>query len=342
MVKKVLVTSKFISDIKNIITKSRSEAVRSVEFYRVQMYWKLGERIFKEEQKEKDRADYGSFLIENLAKELNAEYGSGFSKRQLSYCRQFYRVYPIENALRAQFNWFQYRLFISISDKSKREFYELEAVKNNWTGRELERQINASLYERLMVSSDKDTVLAIARNERIPINPQEIIKDPMFLEFLGLEQKAHYYEKDLETLLIEHLREFLLELGNGFSFIARQKRLLIEDDEFFADLVFYNRLLKCFVVIELKTEKMSHQDLGQLQMYVNYYDRYEKLPEENPTVGILLSPIKNKFLVELTLPKDANIYASEYKLYLPEKKLLQDKMDEWITEFEHFKKRKGD
>jgi RecB family endonuclease NucS len=156
----------------------------------------------------------------------------------------------------------------------------------------------------------------------------------MYLEFLGLEQKPHYFEKDLETSLIEHIQDFLLELGNGFSFVARQKRILIEDDEFFTDLVFYNRLLRCFVIIELKTNKITHQDIGQLQMYVNYYDRYQKLPEENPTIGILMCPQKNKTVVELTLPKDTTVYTSEYKLYLPKKDLLENKFEEWIREFE--------
>jgi len=257
------------------------------------MYWKLGERIFVEEQRGKDRAEYGEYLITNLSKQLENEFGSGFSYRQLAYCRKFYRIYPIVNAVRSQLNWSQYRLLISIDDDYKREYYELEATNNAWTGRELERQINASLYERLLLSNDKESVLAVARKERIPEHPSEIIKDPMILEFLGLKRQTAYYEKDFESALISHLQEFLLEMGNGFSFVARQKRLLVEDDEFFADLVFYNRLLRCFVVIEIKTHKITHEDLGQLQMYVNYFDRYEKLPDENPTVGILLCTAKN-------------------------------------------------
>lgn len=333
-----LLTYGFVEEIKSIIENTRKSAIRSVEFHRVQMYWKLGERIFNEEQAGKDRADYGKFLIVSLAKEIEPEFGTGFSKRQLERSRQFYRLYPIASALRSQFNWFQYRLLIAIKDPSARDFYSLETEKNNWTGRELERQINSSLYQRLLLSSDKVSVLAVANNERLPTQPKEIIKDPMFLEFLGLDKRNHFYEKELESALISHLEDFLLELGNGFSFVARQKRLLIEDDEFFADLVFYNRLLKCFVIIELKTEKMSHQDLGQLQMYVNYYDRYEKLPEENSTIGILLCPEKNSFLVELTLPDDVNIYASEYQLYLPEKDVLEDKMNEWIKDFDLSKK----
>jgi predicted nuclease of restriction endonuclease-like (RecB) superfamily len=200
----------------------------------------------------------------------------------------------------------------------KREFYELESVNNAWTARETERQINAQLYERLLLSNDKESVLAIARKDRIPQTPQEVLKEPMVLEFLGLELKATYYEKDLESAIITHLTEFLLEMGSGFSFVARQKRILLEDDEFFADLVLYNRLLRCFVVVELKTGKLTHQDLGQLQMYVNYYDRKEKLPEENPTIGILLGTCKNDTVVKMSLPEDnKTIHANQYQLYLP-------------------------
>lgn len=209
-------------------------------------------------------------------------------------------------------------MLISIDNPEKREYYELEAVNNAWTGRELERQINSQLYERLLLSNDKEAVLAVARKERIPQSPLEIIKDPMYLEFLGLERRPSYYERDLEQAIISHLADFLLEMGNGFTFVARQKRILLEDDEFFADLVLYNRLLHCFVIIELKTEKLTHQDLGQLQMYVNYYDRCEKLPDENPTIGILLGTSKNDTAVRMTLPENnTTILTSEYKLYLP-------------------------
>jgi predicted nuclease of restriction endonuclease-like (RecB) superfamily len=190
----------------------------------------------------------------------------------------------------------------------------------------MERQINSALYERLLLSNDKEAVLAVARKERIPVTPSEIIKDPMVLEFLGLKRQAAYYEKDFESALITHLQEFLLELGNGFSFVARQKRLLVEDDEFFADLVFFNRLLRCFVVIEIKTQKITHQDLGQLQMYVNYFDRYEKLPDENPTVGILLCAAKNDALVKITLPEDTTILTSQYQLYLPSEEALLEEI----------------
>lgn len=204
----------------------------------------------------------------------------------------------------------------------------MESVNNNWTARETERQINSQLYERLLLSNDKESVLAVARKERIPQTPQEIIKDPMVLEFLGLERKPAYYEKDLEQAIISHIADFLLEMGSGFSFVARQKRILLEDDEFFADLVFYNRLLRCFVIIELKTGKLTHQDLGQLQMYVNYYDRVEKSPDENRTIGILLCTDKNDTAVRMALPEDnQTILASKYQLYLPTQAQLIDEIN---------------
>ena len=311
-------TEDIIEDVRKIIDTARSNAVRSVDFCRVQMYWNLGRRIYEEEQQGKQRAEYGTYLIKNLASKLSAEYGSGFGERQLKFCRQFYVTYPIGNALRSQLNWSQYRMLIQITDRDKREYYENEAVNNGWTGRELERQINSLLYERLLISNDKEAVLAVARKERIPEKPCEIIKDPMMLEFLGFERKASYYESDLENAIITHIADFLLEMGNGFSFVARQKRILLEDDEYFIDLVLYNRLLRCFVIVELKTGKLTHQDLGQIQMYVNYYDRKEKLADENATIGILLCTDKNDTAVKMALPEDnKTILASKYQLYLP-------------------------
>ena len=319
----------FVGEIRTIINQARSAAVRSVDFSRVQMYWNIGRRIVEEEQHGKERADYGTYLIKNLAKELEPEYGSGFGVRQLERARQFYRVYPIASTVRSQLNWSQYRMLIQIEDPDKREYYELESVNSGWTARETERQINSMLYERLLLSNEKEKVLAVARNQRIPESPTEVIKDPMVLEFLGLERKAAYYEKDLESAIISHIAEFLLELGKGFSFVARQKRILLEDDEFFADLVFYNRLLRCFVVVELKTGKLTHQDLGQLQMYVNYYDRCEKQEDENPTIGILLCSDKNDTVVKMALPENnSTILASKYQLYLPTTEQLIKEIDE--------------
>lgn len=324
----ISLNNSFVSEIKSIITNARTNAVRSVDFCRVQMYWHLGRRIFEEEQQGKERADYGTYLLRSLAKELQPEYGSGFSYRQLAFCRQFYRLYPIVNAVRSQLNWTQYRSLIQIVDSDKREYYELEAANNSWTARELDRQINSMLWERLLLSNDKESVLAVARRERTPQSPQEVIKDPMVLEFLGLKREAAYYEKDLEGAIITHLSEFLLEMGAGFSFVARQKRILLEDDEFFADLVLYNRLLRCFMVVELKTHELTHQDIGQLQMYVNYYDRCEKLPDETPTIGILLGTKKNDTMVRMSLPADNNtILASQYQLHLPTTEQLKHEVE---------------
>jgi predicted nuclease of restriction endonuclease-like (RecB) superfamily len=311
------VRRELIAAARGVILAARERAVRSVDAERVSMYWRLG-RLILDEQGADGRADYGAYLIRGLSESIVPEFGSGFSVRQLEQARQFCRVYPNASAVRSELNWSQYRALIRMTDADKREFYELQAIRNGWTGRELERQVNSGLFERLLASTDRAAVMAVARGERGPESPSEIIKDPMVLEFLGLQHRAAYYERDLESALITNLQTFLLELGNGFSFVARQRRILIEDDEYFCDLVLYNRLLRCFVLIELKTHKVSHTDLGQLQMYVNYFDREEKLVDENPTVGILLCADKNDTLVRYSLPEgNTTILASRYQLYLP-------------------------
>jgi len=329
----MLTNSSLISEIKTIISQSRDQAIRSVDYQRTLMYWHIGQRIFEEEQNGKERAEYGTYLIKYLSEQLQPEFGSGFSRRQLEKYRQFYRVFPIASALRTQLNWTQYKLLISIDNEHKREYYIAESVKNNWSARQMERQINSSLYERLLLSNDKESVLAIAKGELIPNEPSQIIKDPMVLEFLGLKKESAYYEKDFEQAIITHLQDFLLELGNGFSFVARQKRIHLDGDDFFIDLVFYNRLMQCFVIFEIKTHKLTHEDLGQLQMYVNYYDRKEKLEHENKTIGILLCADKNNSLVKFTLPEDnKSVLASKYQLYLPTEnqilEALKTKFDE--------------
>lgn len=320
------VKKSLVAEIKNLILQSREQAIRAVDNARVLMYWNIGKRIFEEEQAGKERADYGSFLIRSLSEVLQPEFGSGFSVRQLERYRQFFRTFPIASALRTQFSWTHYKLLLSIDNEAKREYYILEAVKSNWTARQLERQINSQLYERLLLSNDKESVLAVARGEKVPGNATEIIKDPTVLEFLGLKQKPAYYERDLETELISHLNDFLLELGHGFSFVARQRRIHLDGDEFFVDLVCYNRLLQSFVLFEIKTHKLTHQDLGQLQMYVNYYDRFEKQEFENPTIGVLLCADKNDAVVKISLPENnRSIVASKYQLYLPtEDQLLKE------------------
>lgn len=327
------ISKTFVANIKEVIEKAQHSAVRAVNQVRVKMYWQIGQHIVEEEQQGKERAEYGAYIIKTLAQELEQDFGSGFSVRQLETCRQFYNTFPIAHTLRAQLNWSQYKLLIRIEDEDKRTYYIEEVCNNNWSFRQLERQINSQLYERLLMSNDKEKVLAVAKKEAKPEHPKEIIKDPMVLEFLGLKPQSAYYEKDLESALITNMQSFLLELGNGFSFVARQKRIQIEDDDFFVDLVFYNRLLRCFVIIEIKTHKLTHQDLGQLQMYVNYYNRTEKQEEENPTIGILLCTDKNNTMVEYALPENnTQILASKYQLYLPKKEDLTKEFKKLLDE----------
>lgn len=322
-------------DIKNLISLATIKAIKAVDFERVKLYWSIGKRIFEEEQGGKERADYGKQIIKNLSAELEPEYGSGYSYRQLYLFVQFYKAFLNVNTLRSQLNWSQYKLLIRIEDSDKREFYINESMKNSWSSRQLERQINSSLFERLLLSNDKKDVLAVAKNEKMPVDAKEIIKDSMVLEFLGLEKRSSYYEKDLESAIISNLQDFILELGNGFSFVSRQKRIYIDGDDFFVDLVFYNRLLQCFVIFEIKTHKLTHQDVGQLQMYVNYYDRVEKESFENSTIGVLLCADKNDTVVKYTLPEDnKTILASKYQLYLPTEQELLEELHKELEELE--------
>jgi predicted nuclease of restriction endonuclease-like (RecB) superfamily len=327
----MIIKKELIEQIQSIIATAKERAIRSVDTERVFMYWQIGKVLFEEEQQGKERAEYGKFLIKSISDTFQPQFGTGFSVRQLEMNRQFYKTFPIANALRSQFSWTHYRTLIRIDNQDKREFYIAETSKNNWTARQLERQVNSQLFERLLLSNNVADVLAVARDEKAPADAKEIIKDPMVLEFLGLRRESVYYEKDLETSIITHLHDFILELGNGFAFMARQKRIHIDGDEFFIDLVFYNRLLQCFVIIEIKTAKLTHQDIGQLQMYANYYDRYEKQEHENPTIGILLCTDKNDAVVKITLPEDnKNIIASKYQLYLPSEQQLLDEVKKEI------------
>lgn len=322
-------------EVQKLISNSKDKAIRAVDFERVMLYWSIGKRIFEEIQGGKERADYGKQIIKNLSLDLEPIYGSGYGIRQLELMRQFYKYFPNTNAVHSQLNWSQYKLLIRIEDDDKREFYINESIKNLWSGRELERQINSSLFERLLLSSDKKSILEVAKNKKLQVEASDIIKDPMVLEFLGLEKKNSYYEKDLEQAIISNLQAFLLELGNGFSFVSRQQRLHIDGDDFYADLVFYNRLLQCFVVFEIKTNKLTHQDIGQLQMYVNYFDRVEKQDYENPTIGVLLCADKNDTVVKYTLPTDnKTILASKYQLYLPSEDELIEELHKELEEIE--------
>lgn len=297
------------------------------------MYWHIGRLIVEDEQNGNVRATYGKALIKNLSVMLVAEYGENFSSRNLQLSRQFYQTFPIVNSLSSQLTWTHYKALIRINAPDKRAFYGAETEKNAWTVRQMERQINSLLYERLLMSQNKEDVLAIARSQAKPTLAQQVIKDPMVLEFLGLKPQASYYEQDIESAIITHIQEFLLELGNGFSFVARQKRIVIEGDEFKIDLVFYNRLLQCFVLFDLKMDKITHQDLGQLQMYVNYYDRDIREPYESPTIGVLLCADKNDAVVRYTLPENnTQLFASKYQLHLPTEQQLIDEIHKELTE----------
>jgi predicted nuclease of restriction endonuclease-like (RecB) superfamily len=332
-----------VDEVKKMIEQARERAVRSVNHERTLLYWHIGKRIFEEEQQGKEKADYGDYLIKSLSTALTPLFGIGYSIRQLELSRQLFRTYPIANAVRSQLSWTHYKILLRIDNQDKREFYETETVKNNWPYRVLERQINSQLFERPLASSDRKSVLEVARQEKEPEKPTMFIKDPLYLEFLGLKPEATYYEKDLEQAIITHLQAFMLELGNGFSFVARQRRIHLDGDDFFVDLVFYNRLLRCFVLIEIKIGKLTHQDIGQLQMYVNYYDRIEKNEQENNTVGILLCAQKNDAVVKFSLPLDnQQIVASKYQLYLPTEKQLLEEVKKEIEQFDQKKENNTD
>jgi len=359
-------TTNLVQQVREIVIAARTLAAQSVDTIQVAMNFTIGQRIVEHEQGGDRRAAYGKQIMEHLAQSMTSEFGRGFSKRNLALMRQFYLMYSprvkalpaelvsfpqIAQTLSAQFtleksekivqtasaqlpglpliSWSHYVFLMSIASPEERMFYEIEAARHSWNLRTLKRQVDSCLYERLALSRDKEGVERLASEGDLPQTPRQLIKDPLVLEFLGLEEKFHYSEHDLESAIIDRLESFLLEFGKGFLFEARQKRFSFGTDHFYVDLVFFNRLLRCYVLIDLKIGKLTHQDLGQMQMYVNYFDRHVKLPEENPTVGILLCKLKNDALVELTLPEDANIYASQYQLYLPSKEELQQKLRDW-------------
>lgn len=325
-----------------LIEQARKQVATAVNLAMVHTYFEIGRMIVEDEQQGKQKAQYGKYIVKELSKKLTARFGKGFSDRNIEQMRQFYIAYSIPQTQSAELgkvrftlSWSHYLVLMRIQNPDERSFYEIEATNNNWKIKELERQYHSSLYQRLALSRDKEGVKLLSQKGQIVTSNLDVIKDPYVLEFLGLKEEHQYSESQLETCIIDNLQYFMLELGKGFAFVGRQVRFSFDESHFKVDLVFYNRLLQCFVLIDLKIGKLTHQDLGQMQMYVNYYDRYEKQAYEKPTIGILLCQQKNDALVELTLPKDANIYAAEYSLYLPEKQLLQQKLNEWTTEFEN-------
>lgn len=311
--------------IASILEESRKFVATTVNTAMVQTYFEIGRLIVEEEQHGNVRAEYGKETLKNLSIKLTANYGKGFSVTNLKQMRDFYLTYQIRQTVSDQFtlSYSHYLFLMRIENPEERNFYEIESSQNNWSLRELKRQFDSALYERLSLSKDKEKVKSLAVKGQIIENPCDIVKDPYVLEFLGLPEKAYYSESELESRLIEKLENFLLELGKGYTFVGRQVRLSFEEKHFFVDLVFYNRLLQCFVLIDLKIGELTHQDLGQMQMYVNYYDRFVKLDHENKTIGIILCKKKSDSLVEITLPEDNNqIFASKYQTVLPNKEDL--------------------
>ena len=292
----------------------------------VVVYWHIGREIVEEEQKGKSRAGYGEAILKRLSEKLTADFGKGFDESNLRNIRYFYLCYPKRDALRHKLSWTHYRILMRVDNVKARSFYEIECVQNDWSARELERQKGSLLFERLALSKDKKGVMKMARKGQKIESYEDMIKDPYVLEFTGLSQQSKIYESRLEQGLIDNLSKFLLELGKGFTFVARQKRISIDGDHFYIDLVFYNTILKCYVIIDLKIGKLVHQDIGQMQMYVHYYDRELKQPDDNPTVGLVLCEDKKEAVVRYTLSKDnRQIFASRYKLYLPtEKELVRE------------------
>lgn len=350
--------------IENLVAEARKKVAFVANTAQVYTYYEIGRYIVEDEQGGMVRAEYGKGILKRVSERLTERLGKGWSVENLTSMRKFYVLYserteivtagyeisqtntddsvisdPTENRNQWSRNqkfalqWSHYQILTHVKDPDARSFYEIEAFKQQWSKRQLQRQIGSGLYERLALSRDKEEVMRLATQGQVIEKPADIIKDPVVLEFIGLKADAAYSESDLEGAIISRLQDFLLEMGKGFLFEARQKRFTFEERHFYIDLVLYNRLLQCYVLVDLKMDDLTHQDLGQMQMYVNYYDRFVKEDFEKPTIGILLCERKNDALVELTLPQDANIYAQQYALCLPDKALLQQKLREWIEEF---------
>ncbi len=340
----------FLKRVSDVLVQARENAKTAVNLSMVYAYFEIGRMIIEEEQHGESRAAYGAQILKELSTYLTGTFGKGYSAENLKLMRRFYSVYShdqIGETVFTQFknlpevstgrkfflSWSHYLKLMRIDNMDERHFYEIESVKNNWSLSELKRQYNSSLYERLALSTDKDKVYRLALEGQKVETPKDAVKDPYVLEFLGLKELPEYSESELESRIIDHLQQFLLELGTGFAFIGRQVRFTFDEEHFMVDLVFYNRLLRCFVLFDLKIGELKHQDIGQMQMYVHYYDRMVKLPDENLTIGILLCKEKNNAVVEMTLPEDnSQIFASQYETVLPSKEALQRFLEEHLEE----------
>ena len=321
-------------NIKELVISSRNRVYSVVNTEMLNLYWHIGKIIMDIQQGEK-KAHYGDYVLERLSEKLTAEFGKGFSARNLRTMRKFYLVYPIWKTVSSKLSWSHYLELLRIEEEPKRKFYMNECINSRWSVRELQRQRDSLLYERLLLSRNKEKVLELSEKGQVLRESKDLVKDPFVLEFLDIKENTEYLESDLEKNILAHLKEFLLELGKGFTYIGNQVRLTLEEDHFYPDLVFYNRLLKCFVIIDLKMGKVTPQDIGQMQMYVHYYDREIKQKEENSTVGILLSTTKNETVVKYTLSEDnKNIISTTYQLHLPTEQELISAVEEEKKNFE--------
>ena len=322
------------NNIKELVVNSRNKVYTTVNIEMLKLYWNIG-KIIMEIQQGDERSKYGDSILEKLSEKLTSEFGKGFSSRNLRTMRKFYLIYPIWQTVSSKLSWSHYLELIKIEDKSKRNFYFNECINTKWSVRELQRQRDSLLYERLLLSADKEKVLELSEKGQILKTSKDLVKDPFVLEFLDIKENTYYLESDLEKNILEHLKEFLLELGKGFSYVGNQVRITLNEEHFYPDLVFYNRILKCFVIIDLKIGKVTHQDIGQMQMYVNYYDREIKQRDENQTIGILLSTNKNETVVKYTLPQsNETIFSTEYKLHMPTEQELISAVEEEKKNFE--------
>ena len=329
----------FYEQIKRILSEARHKVYQTANFAMVEAYWNIGKSIV-EQQDGYEKAEYGSRLIAELSKRMTVDFGKGFTTTNLKYMRQFYLTFPNSHALRDELSWTHYRLLMRVENENAREFYTEEAIKSNWSTRQLERQINSFFYERQLSIQNKEKVSEEIQKLEPAKVPEDIIRDPYVLEFLGLSPNDDFYESDLEEALITHLQKFLLELGRGFSFVARQKRITFDGRHFRIDLVFYNYILKCFVLIDLKIGDLTHQDLGQMQMYVHYYERELMNEGDNPPIGIVLCADKSESVVKYTLPEnETQIFASKYKLYLPSEEELSQELQREYQALEYDKER---
>ncbi len=351
---KIARATSLYKEIKEILQEARQSAYRSVNFAMVIAYWRIGKRIVEEEQKGKTKAAYGTALLKELSAQLTRDFGKGYSETNLKYFRQFYITFSsYENshalrdqslqsfeqkghALRSELSWTHYRLLMRVENMLARNYYLEKAIGQNWSTRALERQINSVYYERIVSSRNKKEVKDEAKEavSKLTLSPEDFIKDPYVLEFLNIPSDSGYLEKDIENAIIQKLQEFMLEMGKGFSFVAQQKRISAEDDHFYVDLVFYNYILKCFVLIDLKLGKLTHQDIGQMDLYVRWFEDNLRTPTDNPTIGIILCSEKNETVVKYSVLKESKqLFTSKYKLYLPTEEEFKNELETELLQF---------